>query len=365
VEVIAVTVQVATFRSAIGRKRSSLAAFYARNRPAVHVTSLAFVFAVVIAWPWVVVTIPAGHVGVMWYRLFGGTDTATVYREGSLFVFPWDQVAIYDLRLQNVSRDFDVLTRDGLSMSVNVAVQFRLIEKKVGLLHQKIGANFVDTLLMPAVGADIREVISRNSTDDVYTARRAEIQDEVRRRVADELASVADELSLADGASDQPLGPWLSIEAVLIRSMQFPPEVQAAVNRKMEQYQLREEYRYRLEREQLESERKQVEAQGIARFQQIVGAGISENYLKWKGIDATLALAQSANAKVIVIGAGKDGMPLILGDSAAHPEPAAGLARPRAEVPQTNLAPAPAAKASPAKTAGGLASAPGPASGSR
>jgi regulator of protease activity HflC (stomatin/prohibitin superfamily) len=264
-----------------------------------------------------------------------------------------------------VNRDFDVLTRDGLSMTINVVAQFRLIEKKVGLLHQRIGPNYIDTLLMPAIGADIREVISRNSTDDAYTARRSEIQNEVRRRVADELDSVANELSLADGASGQPLGPWLSVEAVLIRSMQFPPKVRAAVDHKMEEYQLREEYRYRLARERLESERKQVEAQGIARFQQIIGAGISESYLQWKGIEATLALAKSANAKVIVIGAGKDGLPLILGDTAAHPEPAPALVGSRAEVPHTNLAPVPGAKASPEKAAAGLASASEPSPGSR
>ena len=145
----------------------------------------------------------------------------------------------------------------------------------------------------------------------------------------------------------EPVEPWLFVDAVLIRSMQFPPDVQSAVNRKMEQYQLREEYRYRLEREKLESERKQVEAQGIANFQQIVGAGISENYLKWKGIDATLALAQSANAKVVVIGAGKDGMPLILGDTSGRAtESVMSEVGPRAEVPQTNLPPDSAGKSS-------------------
>ncbi|HTW50390.1 MAG TPA: prohibitin family protein [Stellaceae bacterium] len=351
------TVQVAAFRGAIGRKRSSLAAFYTRNRPAIHVAALGFVFFIVIAWQWVVVTIPAGHVGVMWYRFLGGTDTTTVYSEGSHFVFPWDHMVSYDARLQSVSRDFDVLTQDGLSMKVNVAVEFRLNENRAGLLHKNIGPNYVENLLLPTMGAEIREVVSRNSTDETYTARRSQIQDEIRRRLAEKL-------TLAEGATGSSATPWLFLDAVLIRSMQFPPALQASVNQKMQQYELQEEYRYRLERERLESERKEVEAQGIARFQQIVGAGISENYLKWKGIDATLALAQSANAKVIVIGAGRDGMPLILGDSSAHPQPAKA-AGPKAEVPQTNFAPVPKVKASPEKTAGGLTSAPDTFSGSR
>jgi regulator of protease activity HflC (stomatin/prohibitin superfamily) len=330
---IAMTVHVATFRSAVGRRRSSVAAYYARNRPTIHVVLLACLFFGVISLQWVLVTIPAGHVGVMWYRLLGGTDTVTVYGEGLRFVFPWDQMTIYDARLQNAGHDFDVLTRDGLSMTVNVVVQFRLNQRMVGRLHKTIGPNYVDSLLMPAIGGDVREIISRNSTDEVYTTRRSDIQEEARSQVAAGLVPPVD----APGA---PMEPWLFVDAVVIRSMQFPPDVQSAVNRKMEQYQLREEYRYRLEREKLESERKQVEAQGIANFQQIVGAGISENYLKWKGIDATLALAQSANAKVVVIGAGKDGMPLILGDTSGREiEGATSEASPRAEVSQTNIPP--------------------------
>src|SRR5271166_5407135 len=336
---ITMTVHVASFRSAVGRRRSSVAAYYARNRPTIHVVLLACLFFAVLSLQWVLVTIPAGQVGVMWYRLLGGTDTATVYREGLRFVFPWDKMTIYDARLQNASHDFDVLTRDGLSMTVNVVVQFRLNQRMVARLHKAIGPKYVESLLMPAIGGDVREIISRNSTDEVYTTRRSEIQDEARSHVAGGLMP-------AVNTPGEPVEPWLFVDAVLIRSMQFPPDVQSAVNRKMEQYQLREEYRYRLEREKLESERKQVEAQGIANFQKIVGAGISENYLKWKGIDATLALAQSANAKVVVIGAGKDGMPLILGDTSGRAtEGATSEAGLRAEVPQTNIPPGTAGKA--------------------
>ncbi len=339
-------VPVAQFRRAVGRLSNSVGKYYARHRAVIHVSLLASVFFVVIIWQWVLVTIPAGHVGVMWYRLLGGTDTTTAYHEGTRFIFPWDQMPIYDLRLQNANSDFDVLTRDGMSMTVNVVIQFELNERGVPILHQKVGPDFVNTLLMPAIGADIRDIVSQNSMDDVYSSRRQQIQDEAKRRVADNLVTLEEALTGANRAAHPTAAPWLSIEAVLIRAMQFPPEVRDAVNRKMAQYEMREEYGYRLERERLESERKQVEAEGIARFQQIVGAGISENYLKWKGIDATLALAQSANAKVVVIGSGKNGMPLILGDSPANSDTPARPTGTPTEVPQTSLVPRPAAKAS-------------------
>jgi len=109
------------------------------------------------------------------------------------------------------------------------------------------------------------------------------------------------------GRSDRPL---ILLTDVLIREMRFPTEVQEAINRKMAQDQLRQEYAYRLQSEELERQRKEVEARGIAEFQAI--AGISENYLRWRGIEATVELARSANAKLVIIGSPKSGLPLIL-----------------------------------------------------
>jgi regulator of protease activity HflC (stomatin/prohibitin superfamily) len=221
-------------------------------------------------------------------------------------------MAVYDVRLQQFDRDFDVLTRDGLMMSVNISVRYRLNDGAVGLLHKHVGPAYVDTLLVPTVGSLARIVFSQNSTDAVYTDRRSAVQTEIKTAMVSELGHYA-------GETDSRGLPLLFLDDVLIRSMRFPPALQSAVNRKMEEYQLRQEYAYRLQREKLESERKEIEAQGIAEFQRIVGAGINDTYLRWKGIDATLALAQSPNAKIIVIGTGKDGMPLILGGMDSSP----------------------------------------------
>jgi regulator of protease activity HflC (stomatin/prohibitin superfamily) len=293
-----------------GLRRAQL--YLARNRSAIYLGLLVLAFLLAASAQWIFVTVPAGHIGVMWYRLDGGTDTGPSYGEGVRIVLPWDRMEIYDARVQHFSRDFEVLTRDGLVVTVNIAWQFRIKEATVGLLHKFVGPDYVETMLVPAVASYTRHVFSRNSTDDAYTLRRAEIQDEIHQ-------GVINELRLGVRRSEAQGAPWILLENVLIRGMRFPPEVEAAINRKMEQYQLRQEYAYRLERERLESERKEVEADGIARFQRIVGAGISENYLRWKGIDATLALARSSNAKVVVIGTPRDGMPLILGGSDTGP----------------------------------------------
>jgi regulator of protease activity HflC (stomatin/prohibitin superfamily) len=264
----------------------------------------------------VVVTVPADFVAVKYYRFAGGTDTRESYGEGSHLKLPWDKTALYQVRLQQGNRNFDVLTRDGLMVTVNIACRFRLNVTAVGWLHRNIGPDYMETLIAPSLGSYSRLIISRNTTDELYSERRAAIQEEIKQTVAADLAQRTEQ-------KDTPGRPTVLLDDVLILGIRFPAAVQAAIDRKMEQYQLREEYSYRIQREELESKRKEIEATGISRFQNIVGAGISENYLRWKSIDATLALAQSPNTKVVVVGNGRDNVPLFLnGDDGRQPQPA-------------------------------------------
>jgi prohibitin 2 len=107
-----------------------------------------------------------------------------------------------------------------------------------------------------------------------------------------------------------------------VLSIELPPAIVAAINRQTEQFYLIQEYKFRVEREAQESKRKQIEANGIAAFQRTVSQGISDSYLRWRGIEATLALAQSPNTKIVIIGTNKDGLPIILGnDAPAAPNP--------------------------------------------
>jgi len=321
--------------------------YYVRNRSTIYLSLLVLLFVLVVTAQWILVNVPAGHVGVMWYRLGGGTDTGPPYGEGLHLILPWDRMERYDARVQQISRDFEVLTKDGMVFTVNVAWQFRIAKETVGLLHKFVGPNYVETLVVPAVSSYPRHVFSRYSTDDAYTLHRVDVQEEIRQDIVDDLKRGAGALT---GSVDSPtravphpqsqVAPppqqfqarsWIELESVLIRGMQFPPEVAAAINRKMEEYQLQQEYAYRLERERLESKRKEIEAEGIARFQRTVSNGITPDYLRWRGIDATLALARSSNAKVVVIGNPRDGMPLILGGPDKPLTDAAGMAAPPAK----------------------------------
>jgi len=284
-----------------------------RLRSAFGITMVVVVFLVAVMWPMVIITVPAGHVGVRWWRLFGGTDTSVNYlQEGTRFSFPWDGMQLYDARVQTANGDLDMLTADGMMMHVDVAIRFRLNPPMAGLLHKHVGPDYVGTLVRPALATYVRAVFSQYAAEDAYGVQRLAIQDRIKQAVEADLTPRLNDMAGAEPKA--PEMPWILVQGVLIRSMQFPATVEAAINRKVEQYQVEQEYHYRLERERLESERKEVEAQGIARFQQIVGAGLSENYLRWKGIDATLALAGSPNSKTVVIGTPRDGMPLILGN---------------------------------------------------
>jgi hypothetical protein len=134
---------------------------------------------------------------------------------------------------------------------------------------------------------------------------------------------------------------------VLVLSIELPDAVVAAINRKTEQFYQIQEYQYRIDKEVKESQRKQIEANGIAAFQKTVSEGISESYLRWRGIEATLRLAESNNAKIVIIGSGKEGMPVILGNmdtpasKPAEPQPPGGYPTPREKTPATNPSPPP------------------------
>ncbi len=264
-----------------------------------------------------------GEEAVIWHMLAGGTSLY-VRDEGLRVKWPWDRVYIYDIRLQQETRVFDALSNDGLPFEIEVSIRFRPHRGALGKLHKHVGPDYVETLVIPELGAHVREGISRYRPDELYGTRREEIQTTI-------LEEMTEELKLDYELDDNDLTETLIyVEDVLIRNLVLPPEVRAAIDSKLAQEQAMLEYDYILQKAEKERERKAIEAQGIRAFQDIVAAGISERYLSWKGIDATLELARSPNAKIVVIGAGEGGLPIILGGLDSLPDlpetPSAGAA---------------------------------------
>jgi regulator of protease activity HflC (stomatin/prohibitin superfamily) len=283
----------------------------------------------VVLYPYVAVTVPSGHVGVLWKRFGGGTvlDPRQLRDEGLHLILPWNQLFIYDLRLQSITQTYNAISSDGVSLNATMNVRFRLQRDAVPILHQAIGPNYVDVLTKPGIGSLTREVMAQYTAEQVYSTARQEIQDKIRSLAEDRLS---EKMMEREGEASYRISmrDTLILFDTLVHGIELPALVVSAINRKTEQYYISEEYKFRVERERRESERKKIEAEGIREFQQIVSQGISDSYLRWRGIEATLQLSQSTNSKVVIIGNAKDGLPVILGNLDAAPPPSAGAAPP-------------------------------------
>jgi prohibitin 2 len=275
----------------------------------------------VILAPHVLVTVPSGYVGVVWKRFRGGTvlDLRQLKFEGLRFIWPWDQLFLYDIRVQSATETYNAISRDGISLTASINIRYRLKPDAVPKLHQVVGPNYMTALVVPEIGNRMREVIAEYTAEEGYSTKRQEIQRNIRKRVDTMLGESMMEHPEGEDYSQYrvPLNDMLNLIDTLILGIELPTAVVTAINRKIEQYYISEEYKFRVAREVRESERKKIEAEGIREFQQIVSQGISDSYLRWRGIEATLQLAQSTNTKVVIVGSGKDGLPIIFGNTPA------------------------------------------------
>ena len=302
---------------------------------------VATLIAVVLA-PHVLVTVPSGYVGVLWKRFGSGTvlDPRQLRDEGLRFILPWNKLFLYDLRLQSRTDTYTAISKDGVNLIAAINIRFRLKHDSIPQLHQSIGPNFVMSLVVPEIGSRMREIIADYPAEEVYSTKRQEIQDKIRGRAEAMLGEkMMDRQETEDYAPYRiPLYAMLNLIDTLILGIELPPSIVIAINRKLEQYYIAQEYTFRVEREIKESQRKKIEAEGIREFQQIVSQGISDSYLRWRGIEATLQLSQSTNSKVVIIGGGKDGVPIILGNVDAPP-PAPDRTPPSDAGPRPTAAP--------------------------
>ena len=277
-------------------------------------------------------TIPAGHVGVLWSRFFGGTQTDKVINEGYRLTFPWDEVFIYDTRVQKAEQSVTALSSDGLEITMDLVWLFRIQPEQAGSLHKVFGPAYSETVIAPIVSARARDVVAIYRPDEVYTESRLRIQTQILCAAREDIyrsfglpgqsnnTLVKVKEQSVDGSSNKSECAevamaergWITLDDVMIKGIGLPPGVQEAIVRKNSMFHEMEEYSFRLAREEKEAERKRIEAVGLRNFQEIVSNGMTDSYLRWRGIEATLELAKSNNAKVVIVGSGKNGMPLIL-----------------------------------------------------
>lgn len=237
-------------------------------------------------------SIPTGNVGVL--TLFGKVTGETL-GEGIHLINPLKSVQKLSIQTQSVKESASVPSNEGLILALDTSLLFHLDKSKAAELYQSIGPDYADKIIEPMMRAAIRSSTSAHTANALYTNARELVQQQIYDELRSELAARG-----------------VVVESVLLRDVQLPAMLKSSIEAKQQAEQDALRMNFILQKEKQEAERKRIEAQGIADFQKIVATGISTQLLEWKGIEATEKLAGSSNAKVVIIGNPKNGLPLVL-----------------------------------------------------
>jgi len=243
------------------------------------------------------VTIGPGEGGVIFERFGDGINTEKTYGEGFHVVAPWNEMLVFKVRQQSISDKMNVLSVDGLQVSVNGTIWFEPEYSNLGKLIKTKGKDFIVELLDPAINSAARSVVGRYTPEQLYSSKRDVIEQEILEEVRKELN-----------------GQFINVKRVLVEDVTLPSSIKEAIERKLKQEQESLEYEFRLVTAQKEAEKQRIEAQGKADANRILSASLTDKILQDKGIEATTKLSESPNSKVIVIGSGDSGLPIILGN---------------------------------------------------
>jgi len=251
------------------------------------------VVALLIAVSQLVTVIPAGHTGVI---DFLGNVSDNTLKPGVNLVNPMAKVEKMSIKTQELKELMSVPSKEGLSVDLEISLLFKLNSEMANEIYKTVGPNYSEIILMPQFRSVVRGVTARYEAKALYTASREKLSGEI----ITELENL--------------VGPrGITVEQAPLRQIQLPARLTQSIEEKLQAEQESQRMAFILQKEEQEADRKRIEAKGIADFQDIVSKGISDQLLKWKGIEATEKLAGSPNSKVVVIGSGKDGLPLILG----------------------------------------------------
>lgn len=237
-------------------------------------------------------SIPTGNVGVL--TLFGKVTGETL-SEGIHLVNPLKSVEKLSIQTQSVKESASVPSNEGLILALDTSLLFHLNKDMAAQVYQSIGENYADKIIEPTLRAAIRASTSAHTANALYTNARELVQQQIQDELTKQLT---------------PRG--VVVENVLLRDVQLPAMLKSSIEAKQQAEQDALRMNFILQKEKQEAERKRIEAQGIADFQKIVATGISPQLLEWKGIEATEKLASSSNAKVVIVGNTKNGLPLVL-----------------------------------------------------
>src|SRR5882724_1269406 len=235
-----------------------------------------------------------GHVGVL--TLFGKVQEGGTLGEGIHLINPLKTNNELSIQTQTLKESASVPSSEGLMMSLDTSLIYHLNPDRAAEVFQKIGADYENIVVEPTLRSAIREATASHTANALYTGEREMVGKQIYDQVSTQLKERG-----------------LTVENVLLRDIQLPATLKAAIEAKQQAEQESLAMNFRLQKETQEAQRKRIEAAGVRDFQQIVAQGITPSLLEWKGIEATETLAKSPNSKVVVIGNNKNGLPLILG----------------------------------------------------
>ncbi|MCW5514825.1 prohibitin family protein [Muriicola sp. Z0-33] len=245
------------------------------------------------------IIIDSGQAGVLYKTFSGGVVTdEPPMGEGFHIVAPWNKVFIYEVRQQEVFEKMQVLSSNGLEIKLDASAWFEPKREFLGKLHQEKGSEYIQRVLLPTIRSAARSVVGRYTPEQLYSSKRDAIQAEIY----EETKKIVD-------------GQYIQLNEILVRDVTLPGTIKEAIERKLKQEQESLEYEFRLVTATKEAEKVTIEAQGKADANRILSASLTNMILRDKGIDATLELAKSPNSKVVIVGNGDSGLPLILGNN--------------------------------------------------
>ena len=267
------------------------------------IRSLGFVVVVIGVLTACVVQIDAGQVGVQ--KLFGKVQNR-ILQSGLNFVNPLVEVIKMDVKTQNYTMSgvhdegnkasddaIRVLTADGLEVTIDLSVLYRVIPTDAPKLISETGANYEDKIVRPLTRTRIRDNAVYYDAIALYSTKRDEFQLRIFKNIEDDFKKRG-----------------LFLENLLVRNITLPASVKATIEQKINAEQDAQKMQFVLQKEKQEAERKRVEAQGIADYQRIISESLTDRQLQYESIKAQLELSKSQNAKIIIMGKGNT--PVIL-----------------------------------------------------
>ncbi len=281
---------------------SSTMNFFHRNRGRLALVTLLLLFLLLFFFKSIFITVYPGEMGVKFNRLFGGTVVNRIYPDGFYVIFPWDKLYTYDVRIQGFQREVSTLSSEGLYIGVDIAVRFHLDRERLPYLHLNVGPEYMEKVVIPISISSVRQVVGRYQPEGIYSLDSQKMCDDVLIEVINQTGRIP-----------------IIYDSLVIERITLPDRIKTAIENKLRHQQELLAYKYRIEAQTAEIRRLSLEAEGIAVYNDRIRKSLSPELLTWAGVKATSDLASSNNAKLVIVGGGKNGLPVILNMDGANP----------------------------------------------